>query len=57
MRDDCGGLAEDMTLRDVFALGALEGLLAFSQPSDMSPHDFARDAYAVADAMLEERAK
>ena len=49
-----------MTLRDYFAAKALSGIL----PPIMSdechrwkPEDFAREAYAISDAMLVERAK
>ena len=46
-----------MTLRDYFAAKAMQGLLACSIQPQSDPEMYARDAYAVADAMLKERAK
>lgn len=49
---------EGLSLRDYFAVRALVGMLAFS--GDEEPpedNDLARSAYALADAMLVERAK
>ena len=51
---------EEQQLRDEFARAALTGLLAY-HPGDgefrkqLSPHEAARDAYKMADAMLAER--
>lgn len=45
-----------MSLRDWFAGQALAGLNA-SGPHDCGPKGVAHDAYAMADAMLAERAK
>lgn len=46
--------ASGMTLRDYFAAAALQGMLA--DKSKGYPHnEYASDAYAFADAMLEER--
>jgi hypothetical protein len=47
-----------MTLRDYFAAKALQGMLA-NQHQFQSGDDamFARDAYALADAMIAERSK
>lgn len=48
--------AEGMTLRDYFASQALQGMLANQHPYVQSDeHMFARDAYTLADAMLEAR--
>ena len=46
-----------MTLRDYFAAKALQGLLAFPgmEYADAPPEVAARDAYAMADAMLAAR--
>lgn len=44
-----------MNLRDYFAAHALELLEAYSLPPP--PAQIAKDAYAIADAMLEEREK
>lgn len=47
-----------MTLRDYFAAKALQGLLAsYGQHELNSYRDFASDAYAAADAMIEQREK
>jgi hypothetical protein len=48
-----------MTLRDYFAAQALTTVAAYdSRDVDTwTPHDFAHHAYALADAMLAERAK
>ena len=59
------GHAGGMTLRDYFAAKALTGMLAYSHvnPSignyheNCTPAAVAMDAYALADAMLAERAK
>ena len=50
---------EGMSLRDYFAAGALQGLLAYEGISSnrKEPEAFAAAAYAVADAMLEQRTK
>lgn len=39
-------------LRDRFAMAALQGLIP---SSDSSPEEFAKDAYKIADAMIEAR--
>ena len=45
-----------MTLRDYFAAKAMQGMLANHHPYQASDEKmFARDAYVVADAMLEAR--
>jgi len=55
-----GGYAKDMTLRDHFAGLAMQATVnawiinSIYPPSDL---DVARNAYVVADAMLEERSK
>ena len=46
-----------MTYRDYFAAKALQGLLAKERWEQSGADMFARDAYALADAMLKERAK
>jgi hypothetical protein len=51
------GPAAGMTLRDYFAAKALSTVQAYSQEdvSTWSPEDFAKHAYALADAMLAAR--
>lgn len=50
--EDQGG----MTLRDYFAGQAVQGMLANQHPYEENDERlFARDAYAIADAMLEAR--
>ena len=53
-------LKGQLTLRDQFALGALQGLLADTNPlviGDEGPAEtYAKEAYSYADAMLAERA-
>ena len=46
---------EDAGLRDHFAGLAMQGLLACPVQPQSGPEMYARDAYAVADAMLEVR--
>ena len=47
-----------MTLRDYFAAKALQGLLASYGQHDINSYkEFASDAYAAADAMIEQRGK
>lgn len=46
-----------MTLRDWFAGKAMQGLFACPMQPQSGPEMYARDAYAVADAMLKERSK
>lgn len=46
-----------MTLRDYFAAKVIQGLFACPIQPQSDPEMYARDAYAVADAMLKERAK
>lgn len=52
---------DGMSLRDWFAGQALTGLVAFDRPSGTGGHNqpihFARWSYAIADAILAERAK
>lgn len=48
--------ADGMTLRDYFAAAALQGMLADAN-TDGTKELFATRAYAMADAMLAERAK
>lgn len=50
---DCTG----MSLRDYFAAKAMQGMLACPVTLISDQHLLARDAYAVADAMLEARCK
>ena len=52
-----GGWQNGMSLRDYFAAKALQGLLAFPgmEYADAPPEVAARDAYAMADAMLAAR--
>lgn len=51
-------LAHGMTLRDYFAAKALQGFMANkNRPTSFSPEDDATYFYAIADAMLLERAK
>jgi len=45
---------EDPTLRDYFASAAVQGLLA-RDDSWQNPWDIARDAYKIADAMMDVR--
>ena len=50
----------DITLRDLFAAVALNGSLASTAPEERGRwgiESYARDAYALADAMLAERSK
>ena len=44
-----------MTLRDYFAAKAMQGLLACPVQPQSGPDMYARDAYAISDAMLEVR--
>ena len=62
-------MTEKLTIRDQFALAALQGLLAntlyigmfgffkdsFSPDRDVAAEIYAHEAYSFADAMLEER--
>ena len=48
-----GGPAEEMTLRDYFAAKAMQGLIASEVHASMK--EFVTKAYAIADAMLEEK--
>jgi hypothetical protein len=53
------GVYEGMTLRDYFAAKAMQAI-CFALTQGIRPHDIqnlSRDAYAIADAMLKERAK
>ena len=45
----------DLTLRDIFAIGALHGMLANPEIDTLSPEEGAREAFKYADAMLGER--
>ena len=47
------GLSEAVTLRDQFAIAAMMGLS--SGPDNRFPKTLAREAYAIADAMMEAR--
>lgn len=53
------GKADGMTLRDSFAIGALQTVSAYPAEDVSTWHadDFARHVYEIADAMLKERAK
>ncbi len=44
-----------MTLRDYFAAKAMQGMIANGQTLDADPEEYAKWAYAQADAMLVER--
>lgn len=44
-----------MSLRDYFAAAALQGMVAGSQGLAITRKEFARDSFALADAMLEAR--
>lgn len=59
LKDSYGTLVPDrqsgMTLRDWFAGKAMQGLIACPMQPQSGPEMYARDAYAVADAMLKER--
>ena len=59
LKDSYGMLVPDrqsgMTLRDYFAAKAMQGLIACPMQPQSGPEMYARDAYAVADAMLKER--
>lgn len=46
-----------MDLRDAFAIGAAQGMMASPHSVKFSYDDYAERAYAMADAMLKERAK
>lgn len=50
-------LAGGMTIRDYFAAKAMQGMIADPDRADYSREECARLAYAMADAMLEERKK
>lgn len=49
--------APGMTLRDYFAAKAMQGMLACHLQPQSGPDMYARDAYVLADAMLEARKK
>jgi hypothetical protein len=49
------GAQDGMTLRDYFAAKAMQGLLACPMQPQSGPDMYARDAYALADAMLKVR--
>ena len=46
---------QGMTLRDYFAAKAMQGICANSDLGGWSPSIIAREAYAVADAMMKAR--
>jgi hypothetical protein len=50
---DGGHITYGMTLRDYFAAKALQGMLACPVQPQSGPDMYARDAYVLADAMLE----
>ena len=50
-----GGFAKDMTLRDHFAVLAMQGLLAAQFSHKSSSNGMAEVAYVIADAMLKAR--
>ena len=53
-----GSVAEGLTVRDYFAAKAVEGVCALMLKEIRYNHDLlAADAYALADAMMKERAK
>lgn len=47
--------AYGMELRDYFAAAALQGILAGHENANPNPWELARDAYKIADAMLQVR--
>ena len=51
----CGQGLDRPTLRDQFAMSALQGLLVNNWRSEMSDELFTQRAYRLADAMLEAR--
>ena len=53
--DEMVSLAHGMTLRDYFAAKAMQGMLACPVQVASDQYMTARDAYSVADAMLEAR--
>jgi hypothetical protein len=53
--DEEGDPYSGMTLRDYFAAKAMQGLLACPMQPQSGPDMYARDAYALADAMLKAR--
>lgn len=54
---DDGGPADGMSQRDFFAAAALTGLLASNAIATSAALEAAEVAYAMADAMLAERAR
>ena len=46
---------QGMSLRDYFAAKAMQGMMAYPMHPQSDEHMFARDAYTLADAMLEAR--
>lgn len=49
---------QGMTLRDYFAAKAMQGFVAYGESDGCRhPSSVAHDAYAIADAMLQERTK
>lgn len=50
------GAYAGMSLRDYFAAKAMQGMMAHPSPAASDEHMVARDAYTLADAMLEGRA-
>jgi hypothetical protein len=48
---------EGISVRDYFAAKALSTAAGYGNLEDWSPKTFAQHAYAIADAMLKERAK
>jgi len=48
---------EAQALRDRFAMAAMQGLLACHIQPQSDPDMYARDAYVIADAMMEARKK
>ena len=54
--DEYGQKLDGMTLRDYFAAKAMQGYIT-GDYKILYPHEVAQQAYAIADAMLEEQAK
>lgn len=55
--DDLDSQDEQLTLRDEFAMAAMNGILSNPSVDDIGTEGVAHDAYLFADAMLKERSK
>ena len=47
----------ELSLRDMFAMNIVSGMVSWEDWRDYEPKDFATQAYQIADAMLEARKK